>query len=178
VEEDRPLSVGTGRLSAVTTPTEPLPAPGAAPRATDRDDWRAEVGALRTDERRRRFPMGVHVGTPAGHRRTVEVPWPAPDHYDTGLRLDLLSGLLDAFLGADGGATAASAAPTAPRELFGWLTRPGEPLLHDQDLLWYAAATHAFTAYGVRLLGFRAVTRSGWLDVANGDHRVWRRLRL
>jgi hypothetical protein len=178
VEEDPPLSVGTGRLSAVTTPNEPLPTTGAKTRTTGRDDWRAEVGALRSDERRRRFPMGVHVGTPVGRRRTAEVLWPVPDHYDAGLRLDLLSGLLDAFLGADRVATTGPAAGAGRWELFGWVTRPGEPVLHDRDLEWYSSAAHAFAAYDVRLLGFRAVTRSGWLDVVNGDHRVWRRLRL
>jgi hypothetical protein len=35
-----------------------------------------------------------------------------------------------------------------------------------------------FAAHGVRLTGFYAITRTGWLDVRTGEARVWRRLRL
>ena len=159
------MSVATGRLSAVSKAADPRPETGA-------DPWRAEVGAFRADERRRRFPMGVHVGTPGGERRTASVPWPVPRGYDAGLRLDLVTALLDGSGGEGADAAEAPAAASA------WVTRPGDPVLHDQDLAWYSAAAHAFAAYDVRLLGFRAVTRSGWLDVASGEHRVWRRLRL
>jgi hypothetical protein len=138
------------------------------------DAWRAEVGAFRAGERRRRFPMGLHVGAPAGERRTAWVPWPVPREYDAGLRLDVVTGLLDGLL--DGLGTAAEDDP--PAAAAAWVTRPGEPVLHDRDLEWYSAAVHAFAAYGVRLSTFRAVTRSGWLEVATGDQRVWRRLRL
>lgn len=171
MEEHRRLSAPGCRLTAVTPPTVLPPPPG--------DAWRAEVGTFRADERRRRFPMGVHVGEPGAARWTAVVPWPVPEEYDAGLRLDLVTGLLDALLAAatstdpDGGE-----AQPRPSQAWAWLTRPGEPVLHDRDLEWYSAAAHSFAAYDLELLGFRAVTRSGWLDVVTGEQRVWRRLRL
>ena len=119
--------------------------------------------------------MGVHVGVPGGSRQSGDVPWPVPREYDAGLRLDLVTGLLDglAAAGADTGTAARDGSAASA-----WVTRPGEPLLHDRDLEWYSAAAHAFAAYGVRLETFRVVTRSGWLDVVTGEQRVWRRLRL
>jgi hypothetical protein len=113
--------------------------------------------------------MGMHLGAPAGRRRSVEVPWPVPPDYDAGLRLDLIIGLLDGLVAAE---------PAEAPKCSAWITRPGEPVLHDRDVEWGSAATHAFAAHGVRLLGFRTVTRSGWLDAMTGDRRVWRRLRL
>jgi hypothetical protein len=130
--------------------------------------------------------MGVHVGVPGGARRSTQVPWPVPPEYDAGLRLDLMTGLLDALLDAlpDGlpealpECGACGAEPVRVREACAWLTRPGDPVLHDRDLEWYSASVHAFGVHDVRLLRFRAVTRSGWFDVVTGDQRVWRRLRL
>lgn len=114
--------------------------------------------------------MGLHVGAPAGARRSSTVPWPVPPEFDAGLRLDLVTALLEAL--------AAERGRCAVEEACAWLTRPGQPVLHDRDLEWYSASVHAFAAYDVRLLAFRAVTRSGWLDVVTGEQRVWRRLRL
>ena len=103
---------------------------------------------------------------PLGDRLAVEVPWPAPAAYDHGLRFDLLVTLVERW--ARGGHRAG----------FGWLTRPGVPEVHDVDLLWLAAASRAFGARGVDLLGFLALTRSGWIDVRSGERRTWKRLRL
>ena len=139
-----------------------MPAPFQADAA-----FRAEVAALRAVERRRRFPLGVHVGTPEGVRRRLEVPWPMPERYDDGLRFDLADALVDDLAGAW---------PTDPGA-WGWLTRPGEPELHDCDLAWLAATNRAFAARDLPLAGFRAVTRTGWLDVVTLASRRWKRLR-
>lgn len=125
-------------------------------------DFRAEVARLRTGARRRTFPLGVHVGTPAGLRRCLEVPWPVPDEYDAGLRFDVMCALVDDL--------ACGAA-------WGWLTRPGVPEVHDVDLGWLSATTKACGAHGVELTGFRVVTKTGWLDVVSGENRTWTRLR-
>jgi hypothetical protein len=101
-----------------------------------------------------------------------------PQGYDAGLRLDIVIGLLDALLADPPGPRDDPKPAAEPPEAAAWLTRPGEPALHDRDLEWYSATSHAFAAYGVRLVTFRAVTRSGWLDVVTGEQRVWRRLRL
>ncbi|HET6562072.1 MAG TPA: hypothetical protein VFG72_09370 [Marmoricola sp.] len=123
--------------------------------------FRIEVGRLRARAQRRRFPAELHLGVPGGHRVTLELP-----AADAGLRLDLLSALLDLWRAERGGPA------------FGWVVRPGVPTLHDDDLAWYAAAVRAFGALGESPEGFRAVTRTGWLDVVTGESRVWKRLRL
>jgi hypothetical protein len=94
------------------------------------------------------------------------VPWPVPLSYDAGLRFDLVSALLERWEGNPGG------------QAFGWLTRPGVPELHDRDLEWHSDTGRAFGGHGLELLGFRAVTRTGWVDVTSGERQVWRRLRL
>jgi hypothetical protein len=144
-----------GRLCAVS----PHPDPVAS-------DWRMEVGRFRAREPRRVFPLAVHVGSPGGPRVQVEVPWPVPVSYDAGLRFDLVSALLERWEGNPGG------------HAFGWLTRPGVPELHDRDLEWHSDTGRAFGGHGLELLGFRAVTRTGWVDVRSGERQVWRRLRL
>ena len=126
---------------------------------------RQEVGLLRRAERRRRFPLGVHVGRPGGPRTSTQVPWPVPDLYDAGLRLDLLDALLSG--GAD------------TSESFSiWLTRPGAVERHDLDTRWWSSAMHACSARGLAPDGFHVVTRYGWLDLATGATRSWKRLRL
>ena len=65
-----------------------------------------------------------------------------------------------------------------PAAASAWVSRPGATTLHDRDLEWYAACLQVFGAHRLRLAAFRAVTRSGWLDVATGERRVWKRLRL
>ena len=127
--------------------------------------WRREVGEFRAREQRRRHPLGVHVGEPGGWRETVELPWPESSCSDAGLRLDVVTALLGR---TDPAVTAAH----------GWLTRPGAPEVHDADLAWHAAARHAWEVHGLVLSGFHALTRTGWVDVLTGEHRVWKRLRL
>ena len=130
--------------------------------------FRREVATFRVPDRRRTFPMHLHVGLPDGDRRRLEVPWPVPASYDVGLRLDLADALVDAL--------AAEWPPEAPA--WGWLTRPGLPELHDCDLAWLAVLRHAFGVHDLTLAGFRAVTRTGWLDVLTGESRTWKRLRV
>jgi hypothetical protein len=137
-----------------------------APRVAD-PAFRAEVARLRAADQRRLFPLGVHVGTPDGPRRHADVPWPVPAAYDPGLRFDIVDALVDGLLA------------TQPRDepAWGWLTRPGVPEVHDCDLGWLAAAVRVFGAHGLPLAGFRAVTRTGWLDLVSGENRTWKRLR-
>ena len=129
-------------------------------------DFRREVARLRAAERRRSFPLGLHLGHPQGTRHGVEVPWPVPAEYDAGLRFDVLDALLEQWDEVAGGPVCV------------WLTRPGVPTVHDVDLEWLAAATRGCGAHEVELLTVRAVTHTGWLDVVTGEQRVWRRLRL
>ena len=127
--------------------------------------WHREVGTFRAGEQRRRHPLGVHVGEPAGWRESVELAWPEQQWYDGGLRVDVVTALLRRTAPDVGAA-------------HGWITRPGVAELHDADLAWYAAAVRGWDASGVVLTGFRAVTRTGWIDVVTGERRTWKRLRL
>jgi hypothetical protein len=161
VDGARRLDALVGRLCAVASPPPPSDLEPAA--------WRTEVGRFRGSQSRRRFPLTVHVGVPLGPRVAAEVPWPMPPGYDDGLRFDLVDALLDAWSG--------SQSPRPP-EGYLWLTRPGVPEPHDVDLLWHAAATRAFAAHDVALVGVLALTRTGWVDVRSGERRGWRRLRL
>lgn len=63
-----------------------------------------------------------------------------------------------------------------PAPLF-WLTRAGELGAEDLDLEWYAAARTAYGEAGLPLV-MVVVTKRGWRDVAGGDGREWKRLRL
>jgi len=137
----------------------PSPADGA---------FRLEVGRFRATERRRLFPLVLHVGTPDGPRRSTDVPWPVPREYDAGLRFDLADALLDGLMAGWQGHV----------PLWGWLTRPGVPVVHDSDLGWFAATAKAVAARERDLAGFRVVTRTGWLDLVSEERRTWKRLRL
>jgi hypothetical protein len=145
--------------------SEPLvPGPLIAVPLSDeqRAGLRLEVGRLRQRERRRRFGPEVHLGEPGVDSvalRLEEVDGPA---LDAALRTDLAARLVGAATRGD----------TA------WLVRPGAPDPHDLDLAWLAALRMAAGMHGVRLTRFFAVTRYGWLDVASGERRVWKRLRL
>ena len=127
----------------------------------------AEVAGLRAGERRRRFPLGVHVGHPVGPRRGLEVAWPVPCEYDAGLRFDVADRLVLALMEEW----------SDPPAIWGWVTRPGVPELHDCDLEWFAGVSRAVGAHDVVLAGFRAVTRTGWHDVVSGESFIWRRPR-
>lgn len=131
-------------------------------------DLRREVGLFRVRDRRRRLPLGAHVGQPAGPRVSLEVPWPEALEADPGLCFDLTGGLIEAWRRAAG----------PPLAAVMWLTRPGVPEPHDLDLRWYAAAVRAFAAHEADLVAFLAVTRTGWWEVPTGQRRTWRRLRL
>jgi hypothetical protein len=113
--------------------------------------------------------MGVHVGEPAGSRRSMEVPWPVRREYDEGLRFDLLAALVERW--------ADDAGPDVDATHL-WLSRVGMPEPHDQDLLWLASADRALRAHGLEPVALRVVTKNGWLDLHSGERRVWRRLRL
>ena len=158
MDSSDPLLLGAGTLLSVTQPPAQVPPDPRAP-------WRREVGEFRAREQRRRHPLGLHLGQPAGWRESLEVPWPEPRWHDSGLRVDLVTGLLSR---------------TGPEvgSAYGWITRPGVSEPHDVDLAWYAAALRGFGAHRVELRGFFTVTRTGWLDVASGERRAWKRLRL
>jgi hypothetical protein len=151
----------------VTSPTASSDddATSSAAREDGAAAWRREVGEFRARERRRRHPLGVHVGVAGGPRESAEVPWPEPRWLDAGARLDVVTALL----------TRTDPVLTVAH---GWITRPGVPEPHDADLGWYAAAQHGWAAHGLVLSGFWAVTRTGWVDVVTGEHRAWKRLRL
>ncbi len=122
---------------------------------------RLEVARLRADPRRRRFDPVLHVGVLGGGR--VGCPVPAGDPVlDPGTRLEVVLRLLEAGPGGDQA----------------WLTRPGEPLVQDDDLAWLAAATRAFGSVAAPLQGMWTVTRTGWLDLRTGESRTWKRLRV
>jgi hypothetical protein len=128
---------------------------------------RAEVGRLRRRETRRVFDSGVHVGVLGGPHATFVARAQDVPALDAALRVDVVAALLDDALeevrAADCGA---------------WLTRPGRPAVHDEDLLWLAASQNAFGMHGITPAGFHALTRYGWLDVLTGERREWKRLRL
>lgn len=124
---------------------------------------RLEVGRLRERESRRVFDPSVNVGRLAGARDTFVVRAQDLPLMDRGLRLEVVGALLE---------------EQEPRETAAWLVRPGVPEPQDADLDWLAATDFVFAAHGVRLTGFYAITRTGWLDVRTGEARVWRRLRL
>lgn len=124
---------------------------------------RREVGLLRRRETRRVFAAAVHVGVLDGEHESAVVAARDRPLFDAGLRTDVVSALLER--------TEASATEA-------WLVRPGWPEPHDDDLAWLAAVRSAFAMHGRVLTGFYAVTRYGWRDVATGEGRTWRRLRL
>jgi hypothetical protein len=123
---------------------------------------RQEVGRFRAAEQRRRFPTTLHIGRLEGDRTAWEVP-AAAGPLDRATAFDLLDCGLAAAL---------------PAEVDAWVTRPGVPELHDEDLLWLTVTSAAVAARGSALVSFHAVTRTGWLDVRTGETRVWVRLRL
>jgi len=124
---------------------------------------RLEVGRLRARESRERFDAVVHVGHLGAAQRSCPVPC-GDLVLDPGTRTELVLRLLEA-----GGFVGAAAA---------WLTRPGEPVVQDDDLGWLSATLRAFGATGSSLAGFWSVTRTGWLDVRTGEARTWKRLRV
>lgn len=124
---------------------------------------RQEVGLFRARESRRVFDITVNVGSLAGPRDSFVVRAQDLLAVDTALRIDVVSSLLEQVDQAD---------PSV------WLSRPGDQVVHDQDLQWLAASTISFGIHGRDLVSLYAITRSGWLDVRTGERRVWKRLRL
>lgn len=122
---------------------------------------RLEVARVRADPRRCRFDPVLHVGVLGGDHLRASVPAGDPV-LDPGTRLEVVLRLLE------GGAGEGDV----------WLTRPGEPVVQDEDLAWLAAADRGFDLAAVPLRGVWAVTRTGWLDVRTGDGRTWKRLRV
>jgi hypothetical protein len=120
---------------------------------------RAATRALVEGERRRRFPVTLHAGTPDRCARHVD----DPPLDDPGLRADVVLALLRA------------GASLTPRPML-WLTRPGELSPHDDDLRWLGPAAWAAQALGMEL-GLVVVTRRGWFDPVSDVRREWRRLR-
>ena len=124
---------------------------------------RLEVGLLRQRESRRVFDSVVYVGTLGGERDSFVVRAGDLPVIDAALRTDVVAALVER---------------TEPRMRTVWLTRSGGPEAYDQDAAWFAAARVAFAMHGRPLEDCFAVTRYGWRDVATGESRTWRRLRL
>jgi hypothetical protein len=124
---------------------------------------RREVGLLRQRETRRAFDTSVYVGTLGGERDSFVVRRRDLPTLDRGLRVDVVSELLER---------------TADALRTGWTVRPGTAEAHDEDAEWHAAARAAFAMHGRPLEAFYAITRYGWRDVATGAGRSWKRLRL
>jgi hypothetical protein len=124
---------------------------------------RREVGHLRERENRRVFDPAVYVGTLGGARHSFVVRRRDLPGLDPGLRVDVVSELLE---------------QSDPDLREAWLVRPGTPELHDDDLAWLAAAGAAFAMHGRTLDDFYAITRYGWRRVRTGETRTWKRLRL
>jgi len=124
---------------------------------------RHEVAMLRERESRRVFDLTVNVGIVAGERDSFVLRAQDLPVVDAALRVEVASCLV----------------AQSPREaVSAWVARAGEPHPHDRDLEWLSAATIAFGIHERRLVGFYAVTRSGWLDVRSGERRTWKRLRI
>lgn len=158
----------TRRMPRSPTPSAPGPMNTEA-------RLRLEVGRLRASHQRRLFGQRLQVGTLAGARHDVGIPYPPPAQLEQGLRFDLALGLAEESL--------ADTAGKLPVPCEWWLTRPGIPECGDGDLRWFAAVRQA----GQALAGedpallpttLWVVTRTGWLDVATGRSRTWKRLRL
>jgi hypothetical protein len=145
---------------------------------------RLEVGRLRAGERRRRFDTVVHLGRLGEAHRACSVPVPSGDPVlrlvlDPGTRTDVVARMLETqHENEHANATEHANAAEEARRSSVWLTRPGEPVVQDEDLAWLSAAFRAFDALGWHLDRFWSVTRTGWLDVRTGDRRTWKRLRL
>lgn len=118
---------------------------------------------LRERESRRVFDLAVSVGTLAGVHDSFVVRAQDLPAVDAGLRIDVMSSLVE---------------QAPPGQVAAWVTRAGGPDPHDLDLEWLSATTVAFGIHARRLAGFYAITRSGWLDVRTGERRTWKRLRL
>jgi hypothetical protein len=163
VEDRRRPAHGTGMLAAMAAPVSPSSPGSPGSPAGVRALLREEVGRFRERESRRVFDAAVHVGVLAGPRDSFVVRAQDLPAVDAGLRTDVLCSLV-------------GQAPPDWRTT--WLTRPGTPELHDQDLRWLAAARTAFGVHGRPLDGFYVVTRTGWRDALTEETRVWTRLRL
>ena len=124
---------------------------------------RREVGELRARETRRVFDLAVYVGTLGGARDSFVVRTRDLPVLDHGVRVDVVSALLE---------------DAAPEHSTAWVVRPGVPEPHDADLQWLAAARSAFAVHERPLRALYAITRYGWRDVSTGESRTWKRLRL
>ena len=138
---------------------EPLPRPLA-------DALRRAALAQAVGERRRRFPVVVHVGDPGGAEEAFALAAGEPD--DHAIRTDVLASMLSR-------AARRPARHGQPAPLV-WVTRPGPLELQDGDAAWLTAARSAAAEAGLPLV-YVVVTREGWWDPRSGLRRVWRRLR-
>ncbi len=140
------------------------------------DGFRREVGWLRRLEKRRVFPARIQLGRPGTPDSLASdplgplhgQPWPLPGWADDGTWRDACERMVASWVGQHG-----DRSPT-----WWWLTRPGQPRVHDEDPAWQAAARWATAAHGLTSHGFVVVTRYGWYDAVTGETRRWKRLRL
>jgi len=126
---------------------------------------RHEVGMLRARESRRVFDSVIKVGHLGGQHESFIARARDRPALDVALCTDVVSALvteIDPRLGT----------------LTVWLTRAGGPEPHETDWRWMAAAAVACGQHGREIDGFYAVTRTGWIDLRNGQSQIWKRLRL
>lgn len=124
---------------------------------------RQEVGRLRAGESRRVFDTAVHVGLLAADRARFVARAQDLPALDRALRIDIVSEMVD---------------EAVPGPLTVWVTRPGTPEPHEDDLRWLSAAEIACGQHDRTMAGFYAITRTGWLNVHTGQQQTWKRLRL
>jgi hypothetical protein len=152
-----------GRSPARQVPTVHADAVPVSHFPTTQRLLRSEVGRLRARESRRVFEPSVHVGVLGGPRTGFVLRARDRPAMDTGLRVDIVTALLD---------------ESPAHWCTAWLVRPGSVERHDLDLQWLAAARTAFGIHDRPLDGCYALTRTGWRDVLTDEQREWTRLRL
>lgn len=139
---------------------------------SERVALRVEVGALRLRERRRHFPAELCLGSYAGPRVSMPLPWPVPETYDDALLGELLDALWDRWDRCD------SSDPSDPVTGATWLLRPGVPDPHDLDVRLTAVTDRVAACRGASRSPFVVVTRYGWVAPRSAESRRWKRLRL
>lgn len=122
----------------------------------------AVVDLVRSHRERYLFAAMLHVGQPGGPAFRLELQ--PEDHFDHGLRTDVVACLLARAIQAD-----------IPNPI-AWLTRPGVLEVADADLAWAAATRKAFDEAEARWR-FVVVTRGGWMDPIEGQIDIWKRPR-
>lgn len=128
-----------------------------------REELRAVVLRFRAGEQRRAFAPVLHVGALTG----PAAAWclELGRSLDPALRTDVVATLLEHVRGSGVGDPAV------------WLTRPGVPRPHDEDVAWSGPADRAFAAAGLTPRCVVVVTKTGWYSPRCGTRSEWKRPR-